>query len=99
MNVAFAIVFAIFVVMMLGLAVVAVRWAVRRDRAARIDTTGVAAAPAGAAPTTDVDHAPGAPAAPPPAVPVAGPRRPPATKRPPSTGARPAGDGRPGRGR
>ncbi|HXW34284.1 MAG TPA: hypothetical protein VEJ87_06870 [Acidimicrobiales bacterium] len=35
MNVAFAVVFGIFVVLMLVLVVSATRWAVRRDRAAR----------------------------------------------------------------
>jgi uncharacterized membrane protein len=35
MSAAFYAVFGVFVVLMLGLAVVSVRWAVRRDRAAR----------------------------------------------------------------
>jgi len=46
MNVAFAIVFAIFVVMMLGLAFVAVRWGVRRDRDARRELAATAEADA-----------------------------------------------------
>lgn len=35
MNLAFDVVFAIFVVLIVGLAVISVRWAVRRDRAER----------------------------------------------------------------
>jgi hypothetical protein len=35
MNAAFYVVFALFALSMVGLAVTAVRWAVRRDRAAR----------------------------------------------------------------
>jgi len=39
MTAAFVVVFALFVVAMVGLAVVAVRWGVRRDRAARVDSS------------------------------------------------------------
>ena len=38
MTAAFVVVFALFVVAMVGLAVVAVRWGVRRDRTARVDS-------------------------------------------------------------
>jgi hypothetical protein len=37
MTAAFVVVFALFVVAMVGLAVVAVRWGVRRDRTARVN--------------------------------------------------------------
>jgi hypothetical protein len=39
MNTAFFIVFGLFVVAMVGLAVTAVRWGVRRDRLARSERT------------------------------------------------------------
>jgi hypothetical protein len=40
MSAAFAVVFALFVLAMVGLAVTAVRWGVRRDRAARAGSGG-----------------------------------------------------------
>jgi hypothetical protein len=40
MNTAFFIVFGLFVVAMVGLAVTAVRWGIRRDRVARSERTG-----------------------------------------------------------
>jgi uncharacterized protein YqgC (DUF456 family) len=40
MSAAFVVVFALFVLAMVGLAVMAVRWGVRRDRAARAGSTG-----------------------------------------------------------
>jgi hypothetical protein len=39
MNTAFFVVFALFIVAMVGLAVTAVRWGVRRDRVARAERT------------------------------------------------------------
>jgi hypothetical protein len=39
MNTAFFVVFGLFVVAMIGLAVTAVRWGVRRDRVARAERT------------------------------------------------------------
>lgn len=51
MSAAFVVVFALFVLAMVGLAVTAVRWGVRRDRAAR---TG----PAQAGGTTDTAAGP-----------------------------------------
>ena len=40
MNTAFFVVFGLFVVAMIGLAVTAVRWGIRRDRLARSERTG-----------------------------------------------------------
>jgi hypothetical protein len=40
MNAAVFVVFALFVVSMIGLAVTAVRWGIRRDRVARQEGTG-----------------------------------------------------------
>jgi hypothetical protein len=40
MNTAFFVVFGLFIVAMVGLAVTAVRWAVGRDRLARSERTG-----------------------------------------------------------
>jgi hypothetical protein len=40
MNTAFFVVFGLFVVAMVGLAVTAVRWGVRRDRVARSEHSG-----------------------------------------------------------
>lgn len=42
MSAAFDAVFGVFVVLMVGLVVVSVRWAVRRDRVARADRAAVA---------------------------------------------------------
>ncbi|HXQ43173.1 MAG TPA: hypothetical protein VN816_00920 [Acidimicrobiales bacterium] len=39
MSTAFVVVFALFVAAMVGLAVTAVRWGVRRDRAARAESS------------------------------------------------------------
>ena len=39
MSAAFDAIFALFLVLMAGLAVVAIRWAIRRDRAARRGTS------------------------------------------------------------
>lgn len=67
MNPAFDVVFGVFVVLMVGLAVVAVRWAVQRDRAERVRRAAVREAEGGgvdaARRTTDSSHAPGADAA------------------------------------
>lgn len=47
MNPAFDVVFGVFVVLIVGLAVVAVRWAVQRDRAERVRRAAVREAKGG----------------------------------------------------
>lgn len=50
MNIAFAVVFGVFVIAILVLAFIAIRWAMRRDRLARarqVELHGASAAPPG----------------------------------------------------
>ncbi len=55
MSAAFAVVFALFVLAMVGLAVTAVRWGVRRDRAARAGSGRAGSGRAGSVGGTGTD--------------------------------------------
>ncbi|HTZ08080.1 MAG TPA: hypothetical protein VMB72_03345 [Acidimicrobiales bacterium] len=62
MSVAFGVVFAVFVLLVLGVAVLSVRWSVRRDRAARAARSGTPDPVTGPGPgASPGDGAPGAP--------------------------------------